>query len=78
VRWPVIVSAVLVLTPLVMIRRLDRPRAGSGTLGFWFLKICLLLCAIALRAAGHRRHERRRPRARHQEHLDRGDVRRRC
>jgi hypothetical protein len=32
VRWPVIVSAVLVLTPLVMIRRLDRPREGSGTL----------------------------------------------
>ena len=51
-------------------------RAGRSRRGFWWLKTCLLLCADRVRAAGHRRHERQRSRARHAQPLDRGDVRR--
>ena len=48
VRWPVIVSAVLVLTPLLMIVVWIVHAKKAEPVGFWFLKICLLLCAIAL------------------------------
>jgi CubicO group peptidase (beta-lactamase class C family) len=47
VRWPVIVSAVLVLTPLLMIVVWIIHAKKAEPVGFWFLKICLLLCAIA-------------------------------
>jgi len=47
VRWPVIVSAVLVLTPLFMIVAWIVHAKKAEPFGFWFLKICLLLCAIA-------------------------------
>jgi CubicO group peptidase (beta-lactamase class C family) len=47
VRWPVMVSAMIVLTPLVMmIAWLIRAKRAEPS-GFWWLKICLLLCAIA-------------------------------
>jgi len=47
VRWPVLVSAGIVLTPLVMmIAWLVRARRAEP-FGFWWLKIVLLLCAIA-------------------------------
>src|SRR6186997_1835278 len=48
VRWPVIVSAVLVLTPLLMIVVWVVHAKKAEPFGFWFLKICLLMCAIAL------------------------------
>ena len=48
VRWPVIVSAVLVLTPLLMIVVWIVHAKRAEPFGFWFLKICLLLCAIAI------------------------------
>jgi len=66
VRWPVLVSAALVLTPIVMLlpwtirslsRRQSLPRRsplGEGGRGeggpssFWWLKVFLLLCAVAL------------------------------
>jgi len=48
VRWPVLVSAVLVLTPLLMIVVWIVHAKRAEPFGFWFLKICLLLCAIAL------------------------------
>jgi len=48
VRWPVIVSAVLALTPLLMIVVWIVHARRAEPFGFWFLKICLLLCAIAL------------------------------
>jgi CubicO group peptidase (beta-lactamase class C family) len=47
VRWPVIVSAVLVLTPLLMMVVWIVHAKKAEPVGFWFLKICLLLCAIA-------------------------------
>jgi CubicO group peptidase (beta-lactamase class C family) len=47
VRWPVIVSAVLVLTPLLMIVVWIVHAKKAEPVGFWFLKICLLLCASA-------------------------------
>lgn len=54
VRWPVIVSAAIVLTPILMVvpwivQSLSRRSAkrGGGS-GFWWMKIFLLLCAIAL------------------------------
>jgi len=42
------VSAVLVLTPLLMIVVWIVHAKKAEPVGFWFLKICLLLCAIAL------------------------------
>jgi CubicO group peptidase (beta-lactamase class C family) len=48
VRWPVIVSAGLVLTPLVMIVIWIVHAKKAEPFGFWFLKACLVLCAIAL------------------------------
>jgi CubicO group peptidase (beta-lactamase class C family) len=47
VRWPVIVSAVLVLTPLLMIVAWVVHAKKAEPFGFWSLKACLLLCAIA-------------------------------
>jgi CubicO group peptidase (beta-lactamase class C family) len=48
VRWPVIISAAIVLTPLVMfVLWIVRARRAEPA-GFWWLKIFLLLCAIAL------------------------------
>jgi hypothetical protein len=55
VRWPVLISAALVMTPLVMLipwgilslSRRDREGEGGGH-GFWWMKTFLLLCAIAL------------------------------
>ena len=53
VRWPVIVSAALVLTPIAMLlvwiaAALARRSAQRDGGGFWWLKIFLLLCALAL------------------------------
>jgi CubicO group peptidase (beta-lactamase class C family) len=48
VRWPVIVSAALVLTPLLLIVVWIVRAKKAEPIGFWFLKICLLLCAMAL------------------------------
>jgi CubicO group peptidase (beta-lactamase class C family) len=53
VRWPVIVSAAIVLTPLAVlilwiIQSLSRRSAQREGVGFWWMKIFLLLCAIAL------------------------------
>ena len=54
VRWPVLISAALVVTPLVMlipwgIASLSRSRRGEGGRhGFWWMKVFLLLCALAL------------------------------
>jgi CubicO group peptidase (beta-lactamase class C family) len=54
VRWPVLISAAIVLTPIVMlipwsIIGLSRRRAqrDSGRRGFWWTKTFLLLCAVA-------------------------------
>jgi hypothetical protein len=52
VRWPVIVSAAIVLTPVLMIvvwvvTGLSR-RSAEREGGFWWLKVFLVLCAIAL------------------------------
>jgi CubicO group peptidase (beta-lactamase class C family) len=55
VRWPVIMSAAIVLTPIVMLipwsimglSRRSTQREG-GPSGFWWLKVFLLLCAVAL------------------------------
>jgi CubicO group peptidase (beta-lactamase class C family) len=54
VRWPVLISAALVLTPIVMlipwsIMSLSRRSAQreGGRSGFWWMKIFVLLCAIA-------------------------------
>ena len=55
VRWPVLISAALSLTPLVMlvvwtiqsvIRRSAKREGGPA--GFWWLKVCLVLCSVAL------------------------------
>jgi len=47
VRWPVLVSAALVVTPLLMmIAWLIRARRAEPS-GFWWMKFSLLLCAIA-------------------------------
>ena len=54
VRWPVLISSALVLTPLVMIipwslLSLSRRSAQrEGGRGFWWLKTCLVLCSVAL------------------------------
>ena len=52
VRWPVLISAAIVVTPLLMLipwlilglSRRDTPRAG----GFWWLKVWLACCALGL------------------------------
>jgi CubicO group peptidase (beta-lactamase class C family) len=51
VRWPVLISAALVLTPLLMIVpwAFHAPRAEPS--GFWWTKTFLLLCAIGFAAA---------------------------
>ncbi|HUQ89038.1 MAG TPA: serine hydrolase domain-containing protein, partial [Vicinamibacterales bacterium] len=48
VRWPVIVSAALVVTPLLLMIVWIIHARRAEPFGFWFLKLCLLLCAIAL------------------------------
>jgi CubicO group peptidase (beta-lactamase class C family) len=57
IRWPVLLSAALVLTPLVMIvpwivtslarRRARREGGRAEPSGFWWLKIWLLSCGVA-------------------------------
>jgi CubicO group peptidase (beta-lactamase class C family) len=53
IRWPVLISSAIVLTPIVMlipwgVMSLSRRRAQrDGGRGFWWLKAFLLLCAIA-------------------------------
>ena len=48
VRWPVLVSLLLVATPLAMlIPWLARIRRAEPS-GFWWLKLALLLCAVAV------------------------------
>jgi len=48
VRWPVLVSAALVLTPLLMLLIWIVHARRAEPSGFWWMKIFLLLCAIAL------------------------------
>jgi hypothetical protein len=55
IRWTVLISAALVVTPLVMllawiVQSVVRRKAGrdDGPKGFWMLKAFLLLCAIGL------------------------------
>ena len=58
VRWPVIASAAIVLTPLLMFvvwiiaslsrRRAQREGGRAEPYGFWWMKASLLLCALAL------------------------------
>ena len=53
VRWPVLISAAIVLTPIVMlipwtIISLSRRSAQREGGGFWWMKTFLLLCAMAL------------------------------
>jgi CubicO group peptidase (beta-lactamase class C family) len=47
VRWPVIVSAMVVLTPLLMIVPWAVRAKHADPSGFWWMKVFLLLCAIA-------------------------------
>jgi CubicO group peptidase (beta-lactamase class C family) len=48
VRWPVLVSIGLVLTPVVMMIPWILHARRAEPKGFWWLKLCLLLCSIAL------------------------------
>jgi CubicO group peptidase (beta-lactamase class C family) len=48
IRWPVLISAAIVLTPLlVMVAWIVHARRAEPR-GFWWLKVFLLLCAIAI------------------------------
>lgn len=55
IRWPVLISAALILTPLVMLipwvalgwSRRRAPHDSARRSGFWWLKSFLLLCAVA-------------------------------
>ena len=46
VRWPVLASAGLVLTPLLMLVPWIVHARRARPSGFWWLKVCLLLCAL--------------------------------
>ena len=46
VRWPVLASAGLVLTPLLMLVPWMAHARRATPSGFWRLKVCLLLCAL--------------------------------
>ena len=48
VRWPVIVSAAIVLTPIVMLLIWIVHARRAAPSGFWWLKVFLVLCATAL------------------------------
>lgn len=48
IRWPVLVSAALALTPLLMLLPWILHARRAEPAGFWFLKACLVLCSIAL------------------------------
>jgi hypothetical protein len=48
VRWPVIVSAAIMLTPLVMMLIWMIHARRAEPRGFWWMKTSLLLCAVAL------------------------------
>jgi CubicO group peptidase (beta-lactamase class C family) len=48
VRWPVLVSIGVVLTPIVMMIPWIVHSRRAEPRGFWWLKFCLLLCSIAL------------------------------
>jgi CubicO group peptidase (beta-lactamase class C family) len=48
VRWPVIVSAAIMLTPLLMTLIWIIHARRAEPRGFWWMKVSLLLCAIAL------------------------------
>jgi CubicO group peptidase (beta-lactamase class C family) len=48
VRWPVIISAAIVLTPLVMIVLWIVHARRAEPSGFWWLKSFLVLCALAV------------------------------
>ena len=48
IRWPVLISAALALTPLVMLFPWIVHARRAQPAGFWFLKACLVLCSIAL------------------------------
>jgi len=48
VRWPVLISAAIVLTPLVMIVVWIIHARRAEPSGFWWMKTFLLLCAMAL------------------------------
>jgi CubicO group peptidase (beta-lactamase class C family) len=47
VRWPVLISAAIVLTPLLMLIIWIVHARRAEPAGFWWMKIFLLLCAIA-------------------------------
>jgi CubicO group peptidase (beta-lactamase class C family) len=48
IRWPVLVSAALVLTPLVMLLPWIVHARRAEPAGFWWLKTFLVLCGLAL------------------------------
>ena len=48
IRWPVLVSAALALTPLLMLLPWIGHARRAEPAGFWWLKTCLVLCGIAL------------------------------
>lgn len=48
VRWPVLISAAIVLTPLLALIIWVVHARGAEPSGFWWMKTFLLLCAIAL------------------------------
>lgn len=48
VRWPVLISAALLLTPLLMLIVWAAHAKKAEPSGLWWLKTCLLLCAAAL------------------------------
>jgi CubicO group peptidase (beta-lactamase class C family) len=48
IRWPVLVSAALSLTPLIMLLPWIVHARRAEPAGFWGLKVCLALCGIAL------------------------------
>ena len=48
IRWPVLLSAALTLTPLILLLPWLIHARRAEPAGFWFLKACLVLCGIAL------------------------------
>lgn len=48
IRWPVLISAALSLTPLLMLLVWIVHARRAEPAGFWWLKACLVLCGVAL------------------------------
>jgi CubicO group peptidase (beta-lactamase class C family) len=48
IRWPVLISAALALTPLVMLLPWIVHARRAEPAGFWWLKLSLVLCSVAL------------------------------